>query len=337
MKKLTIKDIADKFSVSISTVSKALNDSHEISESTKNKIKKYAKENNYRPNFSAQNLKNRSTKTIGIIIPNMLNYFFAQVFKGIENIANKKGYKVITCISNDSYNKEVEIIEMLSNGSVDGFILSLARETELEQNFNHIQTIINEGTPIVMFDRTSDDVHTDKVVTDDYNGALSTVEFLANKGDKNIAFISTLSNLHIGKQRFMGYEEGLKKAGLKFNKDLVINIFEKDYKKYEAILTPFIKNNKIDSIIALGESAAIAAMKAAIKNGYHIPNDISVIAFSNGILARHSSPKLTTISQHGELMGETAAEILIEKLEKKEDKIVTKIIKTDLVIRDSTR
>ena len=337
MKKLIIKDIAEKFGVSISTVSKALNDSHEISEATKDKIKKYAKEHNYRPNFSAQNLKNRTTKTIGIIIPNMLNYFFAQVFKGIENVANKKGYKVITCISNESFNKEVEIIEMLSNGSVDGFILSITKETELQENFKHIQNTIDEGVPLVMFDRTTDNVQCDKVITDDYNGALNTIGFLAKRGRKNIAFISTLSNLEIGKKRFLGYKKGLENSNLKFNPDLVINIFEKDYKKYETILTPFFKNNKIDSVIALGESAAIAAMKAAIKNGYHIPNDISVIAFSNGILARHSSPKLTTVSQHGEIMGETAAELLIEKLEKKETKIITKVIKTDLVIRDSTR
>jgi LacI family transcriptional regulator len=337
MKKLTIKDIAKKFSVSISTVSKALNDSYEISETTKNKIKKYAKEHNYRPNFSAQNLKNRNTKTIGIIIPNMLNYYFAQVFKGIENVTNKKGYKVITCISNESFNKEVEIIEMLSNGSVDGFILSMAKETELQGNFKHLQNTIDDGIPLVMFDRTTDKIQCDKVITDDYNGALNTIEFLAKKGHKNIAFISTLSNFQIGKQRFSGYKKGLESANLKFNPDIVLNIFEKDYKKYETILTPFFKNNKIDSVIALGESAAVAAMKAAIKNGFHIPNDISVIAFSNGILARHSSPKLTTISQHGELMGETAAEILIEKLEKKQTKIITKVIKTDLVIRDSTR
>jgi LacI family transcriptional regulator len=337
MKKLTIKDIAENFGVSISTVSKALNDSHEISEGTKEKINKYAKEHNYKPNFNAINLKNRSTKTIGIIIPNMLNYFFAQVFKGIENIANKKGYKVITCISNESYSKEVEIIEMLSNGSVDGFILSLAKETELQQNFKHIQNTIDDGTPIVMFDRTSDNVQCDKVIADDYNGALSTVDFLAKRGHKNIAFISTISNLHIGKQRFLGYEKGLKNAALKFNPDLVIDIFEKDYKKYEAILTPFFKNNKIDSVIALGESLAIAAMKSAIKNNLNIPRDISVIAFSNGILARHSSPKLTTVSQHGEIMGETAAKMLIEKLEKKQQEIITTVIKTDLVIRNSTR
>ena len=337
MKKLTIKDIAKEFNVSISTVSKALNDSYEISNSTKEKIQKYAKEHNYKPNFNALSLKNRSTKTIGVIIPTMLNYFFAQVFKGIEKTALEKGYKVITCISNQSYDKEIEIIEMLSNGSIDGFLLSLAKETELNNNFNHFKDSINNGTPIVMFDRVAQSIECDKVITDDLEGASNTVEFLYKKGHKKIAFVSTISDLHIGKQRLLGYKKGLEKMGLPFNEDLVLNIVERDYKKYKNIVRPFIKTNDVDAVITTGESVAVSVMKAVKKNGKKIPKDVAVIAFSNGILARHSSQKMTTISQHGETMGQTAAEILIDKLENKTKEVVTKVIKTDLVIRDSTR
>jgi LacI family transcriptional regulator len=334
---LTIKDIAKEFNVSISTVSKAMNDSYEISNSTKEKIQKYAKEHNYKPNFNALSLKNRSTRTIGVIIPTMLNYFFAQVFKGIEKTALEKGYKVITCISNQSYDKEIEIIEMLSNGSIDGFLLSLAKETELNNNFNHFKDSINNGTPIVMFDRVAQSIECDKVITDDLEGASNTVEFLYKKGHKKIAFVSTISDLHIGKQRLLGYKKGLEKMGLPFNEDLVLNIVERDYKKYKNIVRPFIKTNDVDAVITTGESVAVSVMKAVKKNGKKIPKDVAVIAFSNGILARHSSPKMTTISQHGETMGQTAAEILIDKLENKTKEVVTKVIKTDLVIRDSTR
>jgi LacI family transcriptional regulator len=337
MRKLTIKDIAKEFGVSISTVSKALNDSYEISESTKNKIQKYAKENNYKPNFNALSLKNRSTKTIGIILPTMLKYFFAQVFKGIEKTALERGYKVITCISNESYEKEVEIIEMLSNGSIDGFLVSLAKETELKEDYKHLQDTIDNGTPIVMFDRVAQSLNCDKIITDDLNGVENTVEFLYKSGHKNIAFVSTMSDFHIGNQRFLGYKKGLKNVGLPYNENLVINIFDRDYKQYEALLTPFLENNNIDSIITTGESAAIASMKAGIKTGRKIPQDLSVIAFSNGILARHSSPKMTTISQHGEQMGECAAKVLIDKLEQKNTDTVTTVITTDLVVRDSTR
>ena len=337
MKKLTIKDIAKEFKVSISTVSKALNDSYEISQTTKEKIQKYAKEHNYKPNFNALSLKNRSTKTIGVIIPTMLNYFFAQVFKGIEKTALEKGYKVITCISNESFDKEVETIEMLSNGSIDGFLLSMAKETELNNNFNHFSESIKNGTPIVMFDRVAQSIACDKVITDDLEGAANTVEFLFKKGHKNIAFVSTLSDLHIGKQRFLGYKKGLEKVGLPFDEDLALHIKEKDYKKYKNIVRPFIKDNKIDAVITTGESVAVSVMKAVKKTGKKIPKDVAVIAFSNGILSRHSSPKMTTISQHGEKMGTTAAQILIDKLENKTTENVTKVITTDLVIRDSTR
>jgi LacI family transcriptional regulator len=197
MKRLTIKDIAKEFNVSISTVSKALNDSYEISVSTKEKIQKYAKEKNYKPNFNALSLKNRQTKTIGIIIPNMLNYFFAQVFNGIEKVANDRGYKIISCISNESFKKEVETIEMLSNGSIDGFILSLAEETVSKGDYKHFQEVLDNDTPIVMFDRVADKLKCDKVVTDNFDSARSTVSYLVKSGHKNIAFISTMNNLDI--------------------------------------------------------------------------------------------------------------------------------------------
>ena len=339
MKRLTIKDIAKEFNVSISTVSKALNDSYEISVSTKEKIKKYAKANNYKPNFNALSLKNRQTKTIGIIIPNMLNYFFAQVFNGIEKVANNRGYKIISCISNESLKKEVETIEMLSNGSIDGFILSLAEETVSKNDFNHFKEVLDNGTPIVMFDRVAENLKCDKVVTDNFDSARSTVAYLVKSGHKNIAFISTINNLEIGRRRQLGYLKGLEDYNIKAEKNLIINI-DDNYKNYEKILEPIFKNNNIDSVIATDESSAIAAMKVAIKKGHKIPENFSVISFSNGILARHSSPRMTSVSQHGKIMGEKAAEMLINRLEDKSEekkKPNTIVVKTDLVERNSTK
>jgi len=155
----TLKKIAKELGVSVSTVSKALNDSPEISEPTKLRVQEYAKLKNYKPNVIGLNLKNRSTRTIGVIIPNILNSFFAKVFTGIEKVADEKGYKVITCISNESLEKEISALEMLSNGTIDGFILSISEEAQKLQQFGHFKSIINEGTPIVMFDRTSDEVN----------------------------------------------------------------------------------------------------------------------------------------------------------------------------------
>ncbi|MDB2385462.1 LacI family transcriptional regulator [Polaribacter sp.] len=338
MKRLTIKDIAKEFNVSISTVSKALNDSYEISISTKEKIQKYAKDNNYKPNFNALSLKNRKTKTIGLVIPNMLDYFFAQVFKGVEKVANNRGYKIISCISNESYSKEVETMEMLSNGSIDGFILSLAEGTINKNNFEHFTQTIENGTPIVMFDRITDDINCDKVVTDNFDSSRRTVDYLVKTGHKNIAFVSTINNMEMGRKRQLGYLKGLEDANIEVNKNLIINIDE-NYKKYEKILAPIFKANKIDSVIATDESSGIAAIKVATKQGYKIPRDFSVVCFSNGILARHSSPKMSTVSQHGETMGSRAADMLIDRLEdennKKDPKTI--VVKTDLVERKSTR
>ena len=336
MKKITLKDIANHFSVSISTVSKALNDSPEISKSTSEEIKAYAKEKDYTPNFNALSLKNQRTKTIGIIIPNMLNYYFAQVLKGIEKTATKKGYKIITCISNDSLNKEIETIEMLSTGVVDGFILSVAEETETEASFDHFKSCIAKEIPLVMFDRVVEDIDCDKVITNDFMASVNAVNYLKNKGCKKIAFAGANMDLSIGKLRYEGYLAGLKNNNLEKDDDIIITTHEIYYKKHEAVVKPLF-DHTFDALIASDESVAIAAMKIAHEKGIKIPTELSVLAFSNGILARHSNPRLSTISQHGEIIGERAATLLINKLEKKITNTTIETIETDIVFRDSSK
>lgn len=335
--KITIKQIAQALGVSISTVSKALNDSHEISVKTKQKIQEFAKANNYKPNTNAVNLKNRSSKTIGIIIPNMLNHFFAQVFSGAEKVANERGYKIITCITNESHNKEAETMEMLSNGSIDGFMLSISEETQVNRKYDHFKEAIDQGTPIVMFDRVSDIIDCDKVITDDFEGAYNATNHLIKLQCKNIAFISTLGDLNIGKYRYNGYLQALADNHIPFNKELVVDLTDVYYKEYGDHLGPLINRLKIDGVIATNEASAISAIYKAKELGLSIPEDISIIGFSNGILSRHSNPKLTTVSQHGELIGKTAATRLIDKLEKTDIPVTTTVIKTSLVERNSTK
>ena len=162
--KATLKQIAKELHVSVSTVSKALNDSPEISGQTKIKVQEYARLKNYKPNVIGLNLKNRKTKSIGVILPNILNPFFAKVFTGIEKVADEKGYNLITCISNESIHKEIHALDMLSNGTIDGFILAISEEAQKLQKFSHFKNTVNEGTPIVMFDRISDEIDCDKVI-----------------------------------------------------------------------------------------------------------------------------------------------------------------------------
>ena len=338
MKKATLKDIAEKFNVSISTISKALKDSEEISETTRKRIQEYAKLINYKPNLNALSLKRSKTKTIGILIPDMLNYFHAQVLKGIEKTALKHDYKVIICITNDSYSKEVETLEMLSNGSVDGFILSIAEETELSKQFEHFKEILTFKLPIVMFDRVANGIQCDKVITNNYEAAKTAVKRLVDSGCKHIGFASSINHLKVSQDMYKGYQEGLRLQGLEVNEDLIVNTREDHYSGYEAILKPLL-DHKIDSIIATNEEVALAIMKLALKAGKRIPEDFSAIGFTNGILARHSYPKLSTISQHGEIMGTTAAEMLIDRLESKAEEapeIKTRVIETHIVERKST-
>lgn len=336
--KATLKQIAKELGVSVSTVSKALNDSPEISEQTKVKIKEYAKLKNYKPNVIGLNLKNRKTKTIGVIIPNILNSFFAKVFSGIEKVADKKGYNVITCISNESLEKEIHTLEMLSNGTIDGFILSVSEEAQKLQEYNHFKEIINDGTPIVMFDRIAEGVECDKVIVDDFDSALNSTQHLINLGCKNIALISSVDNLSVGKLRADGYLKALEDNNIPINENIILRTdSEEDMKsKIDAIF-----ENKIDAIFALDENDSVAALRVSLKKGYRVPEDISIIGFADGILAsRRLSPSLTTISQHGIEIGEVAAKRLISRLEEKEGETSdyeTIVIKTKLKERESSR
>ncbi|OXA96295.1 LacI family DNA-binding transcriptional regulator [Flavobacterium hercynium] len=336
--KATLKQIAKELNVSVSTVSKALNDSPEISEQTKVKIKEYAKLKNYKPNVIGLNLKNRKTKTIGVIIPNILNSFFAKVFSGIEKVADKKGYNVITCISNESLEKEIHTLEMLSNGTIDGFILSVSEEAQKLQDYSHFSAIINDGTPIVMFDRIADEVECDKVVVDDFDSALNSTQHLINLGCKNIALISSVDNLSVGKLRADGYLKALKDNNIPVNEKIILRTDSEDdmKSKIEAIF-----DHKIDAIFALDENDSVAALRVSLKKGFKVPEDISIIGFADGILAsRRLSPSLTTISQHGIEIGEVAAKQLIKRLEESEEETSdyeTIVIKTKLKERESTR
>jgi LacI family transcriptional regulator len=335
--KATLKQIAKELGVSVSTVSKALNDSPEISEPTKIKIKEYAKLKNYKPNINGLNLKNRKTKTIGVIIPNILNSFFAKVFSGIEKVADKKGYNVITCISNESLEKEIHTMEMLSNGTIDGFILSISEEAQKLEEYNHFNEIIKDGTPIVMFDRTTDKVICDKVVIDDFDAAKNATQHLIDVGCKKIALFSAIDNLSVGKLRYKGFLEALKLNNIPVNDS--INVLAETEFDFDSKAKTVFETQKIDGIFALDEHSSVMAMKMSLKNGYKIPENLCIIGFADGVWSRRMTPSLTTVSQHGPEIGKMAANLLIEQLESTDEERVAKtvVIDAELRQRDSTR
>lgn len=336
-RKVTLKQIAKELDVSISTVSKSLRDSSEISEDTRQKVQAFAKLYNYKPNLIALSLKNKKTKTIGIIIPEIVHHFFATVISGIEHVANEKGYNVIVCLSDESFDKEVINMEMLANGSIDGFILSLSKETQFKKDFHHISEVINQGMPVVMFDRVTNDILCDKVIIDDNLAAFEAVQNLINNNFRKIALITTVDYVSVGKLRTEGYLKALQNNDIAVNENLILKI--EDIDNCADQIADLVSNNEIDAIFAVNELFAVTAIKAAKNVNLNVPQDISIIGFTDGIISKYSSPSITTVSQNGIKMGEIAAKMLIERLEsedEEEEHYKTEVIETHLVQREST-
>jgi LacI family transcriptional regulator len=332
---VTLKQLAKELNVSISTVSKALNNSEEIGEETVRRVKELAELYNYKPNKVALSLKQNKTKTIGVIIPDILNYFLAKVLFGIEREAAKYGYNIITCISNESLQQEKESLHLLANGSVDGFILSVAEETQVKNEIEHFKKTISQGLPIVMFDRVAHDVLCDKVIVDDFDATYNATKILQLEKRKNIAFMTTIDGLSVGKLRERGYHKAILEST---NHQPLILKIKKNDDQQKKIIAFFKKNRSIDGVIAADSSSGVIAINAAVKFGLKVPKDISVIGFASKSDSSHAIPKLTTIRQHAKEIGTCAAQLLINRLLNKgaEEDVKTKIVKTSLVKNKST-
>ena len=335
-KKITLKDIARELEVSISTVSKALKNSEEISRDTKEKIQAFARLYNYKPNNIAISLKNKRTKNIGVIVPDIVHHFFTTVFRGIEKYANAKGYNVIVCVSDESFDKEVINMEMLANGSIDGFIMALSAETQFRNDFNHLKEVTEQGIPLVLFDRVTDEIICDKVIINDKEAAYNAVEKLIQSGKKRIALFTTESYLNVSKKRAEGYYEALRDYQLEKDENLVLQLpyqFEEEEKSEQ-----FFKNRQFDALLCVNEIFAIRAIRIAKRLGIKIPEELAIIGFTDGILSRLSTPSLTSVAQHGIRMGEVAAEMLIEKIESDNDQETyrTEILEASIIEREST-
>ena len=334
--KITIKTIAKELGVSTSTVSKALKDSHEISKETKDKIQAYANLFNYKPNSLALQLRNQKTKVIGVILPKIVHHFFSTVITGIEEGANKKGYHIMVCFSNESYKKEVETLKVLSNGSVDGLIVSIAKETLENKDFNHIKELVTEEIPLVLFDRVVDEILCDKVVVDDVGAGYKATKYLINNNRKKIALITTPNHVNVGALRRQGYEKAHIEEYLKTDKNLIVEVNEKEDIKNQI---EKVFDQDINAVFAVNEIYAANSMKIAKERGLKVPEDISIIGFTDGLISEYSSPSITTIAQHGYTMGKQVVDLLIERIENESETFKPKkiVISSDLKLRESTK
>jgi DNA-binding LacI/PurR family transcriptional regulator len=333
MKHSTIIDIAKKLGISASTVSRALSNHPDIRKDTKDRVNKIAKELNYTPNPIARSLKNSTTKTIGVQVPEIKHDFFSSAISGIEDAAYKAGYTILVSQSNENNEREIMNTRMLIQHRVAGILVSISQTT---QNSNHFKEVLTRNIPLVFFDRVSEEIKASKVIIDDYRIAFDAVSFLVTKGYKRIAHFGGPKQLNICLKRFEGYKDALNKAGLP-----IISGFIKEGGLHEPdgyeMMDIVMKGSKLpDAIFAVNDPVAIGAFQRIRESSLRIPEDIALMGFSNNKITSLVNPPLSTVNQPSYEMGKKAAEILIEQIEGKDKTIRTVILEASLIKRGST-
>jgi LacI family transcriptional regulator len=335
---VTIKDIAKALGISTSTVSRALRDSYEISPETKQLVLDCAEKLNYRPNPIALSLKERRSRSIGVVVCEIANSFFSQVINGIESIAYDKGYNVIISQSHESYEREIMDLHYLSSRSVDGLLISLSTETN---DVSHIQALHQKGLPIVLFDRVSHEIITHNVVVDNFKGAYEATDHLLKQGYKNIAAIVNSEFLSITTERLAGYKEALEHHGIKYNPSHVKHCFYGGMvfsEIEEAVNKLFTLKQKPDAILTTSDKLTTGCLKTLMRRGLNVPDDIALVGFSNSDLAELLNPPLTVVRQPAMEMGKAATELLLQLIESKRPvtQFENRVLTPELIIGGSS-
>ncbi len=333
-----MKDIARDLGVSVATVSRALKDSPRISAEKREEIKRYAREHNFFPNMIAESLRKSKVqplKIIGVIIPQLTHYYFSSILSGIEEEASARGYRLMVAQSAEKYEREVRICQSFYENKVCGIIVSQAKNTS---KYDHFQKLIDQGVPLVFFDRICTGVNASRVVVDDYMGAYAAVTHLIDTGCKRIAYYGTSLTMEIGKNRYNGYRDALLKHGMKPEDRLIRTC---DNRSDAEAITPDVMSitNPPDAFFAVNDDTAIGILYSVKRLGFHVPDDISICGFTNGQRAIACDPMLTTVEQRGTRVGEEAANILIDQVEGAlpKDKVEKRVVRTRLIVRGTTR
>ncbi len=335
---ITIKDIAKALGLSTSTVSRALRGSHEISSDTKKMVIEYAEQFNYRPNPIALSLKERRSRSIGVVVCEIANNFFSQAINGIESIAYNRGYHVIISQSHESYEREVVNVEHLASRSVDGLLVSLSTETD---HIEHFKNLHDKGFPIVFFDRITDEIETHKVVVNNYKGAYDATQHLIDAGYKKIAHLSSAPHLSISKERMDGYMAALTDNKLQVNNTYIKNCNHGGmiFKELEDAVKSLVNlKDRPDAIFSAGDRLTISCLKVLNSLEIKVPEDIALVGFSNSPLGELMNPGLSAVKQPAFEMGQTATELLIKLIESK--RAVTEfekiVLETEIIVRESS-
>lgn len=331
---ITIKDIARELGISPSTVSRALKDHPDISVETKRLVNDLAKKYNYKPNIIALSLRSQRSNVIGVIIPEIVHYFFSSVISGIEEVANAHGYSVMISQSGEDFNRETIACDLFLNSIIDGLIISVSKETN---DYTHLKRFEDEGIPVVFFDRIIEEIHSDRIVIDDFDGAYQATEHLIIQGRRKIVHFSGPQNRLIGQNRLNGYLKAMRDNGVVINENLIIHCdtFQSAIIETQKLIDSGVK---FDSIFTVNDFTAAGAIKILTRNGVKIPQEVSVVGFGDDQTSMMVEPTLTTVSQPGYEMGKKAMEQLIRRItQTKQDPPVTEILKTQLIVRESSK
>ncbi len=336
MDKLTIKTLAKELQLSVSTISKALRDSHEISTATKNKVLALAAQLNYTPNPYASSLRKHKSKTIAVVIPEVVNSFFSQAINGIESVAKEKGYHVLIYLTHESFDNENAILKDFESGRVDGVLLSVSTQTTQKK---HVDELIEKGVPVIFFDRVLNEVNTVKVITNDFESAYIATTHLIKSGCKNPHFVSLASSLNIISHRKQGFKKALEDNHIIFKTSAIINCTVNWQQNYTVLLKKLKAVNKPDGILCSVENLSINIYKVCNDLKINIPGKLQIISFSNLDTAAFLNPPLTTVTQPAYAIGQTAAGTLVKALEKKSFVLSndTIVIPSVLIKRKSTK
>ncbi|WP_234734662.1 LacI family DNA-binding transcriptional regulator [Tellurirhabdus bombi] len=334
MENVNLKKLAQTLNLSVSTVSKALQDSHEISQETKRRVLDLAKSLNYVPNPYASSLRRKKSKTIGVVIPEVTDSFFSLAIKGIESIVQPKGYHTLIYLTYESLAREQTILQEFQSGRVDGVIMSLSGETN---RIGHLETLQAKGIPIVLFDRIFDEATMAQITTNDFESGYQATRHLIEQGCRRVAFLSLSDSLSISNQRLEGYKRALAESQIAAQDDLIVNGSREI--SQELIRTLLQSPQRPDGLLASVEKLAITAYQLCEELNLTIPDAVKIIAFSNLETASLLNPSLTTITQPAFDMGKAAAIALFRNLEKTyfDPQKESIVLPSLLVCRNSTR
>ena len=331
----TIRDLALKLNISISTVSRALRNAPDVNPETKKAVHALAKKLNYEPNRVAQSLRIKKTNTIGVVVPEIAMHFFSAAISAIQEYTAKHQYSIMICQSMELLRMEKSNLQMLVSNRVDGLLISLSSQTKSAE---HLLPLLTKEIPMVLFDRIDETLDVSKVIVDDEAGAFQAIEYLIQTGCRRIAYIGGPKNLYVSNQRMKGYLRALRNNNIPVEDELIIHC--KDLHTDPAGATQKLLDlpAKPDAIFGMNDPMAITIIEVVKARGFSIPDEISIVGFSNEPVSKYIQPSLTTVAQPAYTIGHEAARILMNQINSKEHFTpVTKVLSTELILRESTR